>query len=352
MWGVSLSVLDLPADRPRALVLGCAGPQLSAWEKAFFRDADPLGFILFRRNCETPEQVRRLTAALRETVGRADAPILIDQEGGRVARLRPPHWPAFPPAAAFGTLARRHGVGPAIEAARLNGQILAHVLRDVGVTVDCAPVADVPVPGAHDVIGDRALAADPVLVATLARACCEGLLAGGVMPVIKHIPGHGRAFADSHRETPVVEAPLPDLDLVDFAPFRALGDMPAGMVAHVVYTAIDAGRPASVSPRVVAQAVRGAIGFAGLLFTDDLAMNALSGTMGERAAAAIAAGIDIVLHGNGEADEMDELAERIGPMNADAWTRWERARDRISSQVGSDFAVPEALARRDGLLVL
>jgi beta-N-acetylhexosaminidase len=344
-WGVSLSV---PETRPRALVLGCAGPVLGAEERAFFRDADPFGFILFRRNCETPDQVRALVAALRESVGRSDAPVLIDQEGGRVARLRPPEWPAFPAGAAFGDLARRRGIAPAMEAARLNGRILGRVLYDLGITVDCAPVADVPVPGAHDVIGDRALARDPAVVATLARAACEGLLDGGVLPVIKHLPGHGRAFADSHRETPVVDAPRDSLEALDFAPFRALNDVPAGMVAHVVYTAVDPARPASVSPAVVAEVVRGSIGFDGLLFSDDLAMDALSGGMGERGAAVIAAGVDIVLHGNGTPADMTGLAARVGPMSDAAWIRWERARARLAPPAPFDLAA--ALARRDALL--
>lgn len=349
MWGVSLSVPNgSDVKRPRALVIGCAGPVLGDDERAFFREADPLGFILFRRNCESPDQVRRLTDDLRDAVGRADAPVLIDQEGGRVARMRPPEWPAFPPAAVFGALARKHGVARAMEAVRLNHRLLGRVLRDAGVTVDCAPVADVPVPGSHDVIGDRALASDPALVATLARAACEGLLDGGVLPVIKHLPGHGRAFADSHRETPVVDAPRESLEVIDFAPFRALNDVPAGMVAHVIYSAIDPERPASVSPTVVSEVVRGSIGFDGLLFSDDLAMDALKGGMGERAAAVIAAGVDIVLHGNGTLAELADMVPHAGPMNDAAWLRWVKARSRLVPPPSFDLAA--ALERRDALL--
>lgn len=313
------------AHRPRAVVFGCAGTALSDAERAFFRRADPLGFILFRRNCETPEQVRALVADLRDSVGRADAPVLIDQEGGRVARLRPPHWPPFPPMRAFGDLAGRDEAAGR-EAAWINARLLAHTLSDVGVTVDCAPVCDVPVEGAHDIIGDRAFARDPARVADLARATCEGLLAGGVLPVVKHIPGHGRAFADSHAELPVVDASRAEMEATDFAPFRDLADMPLGMVAHVVLKAIDPDAPASTSATVVRDVVRGApIGFDGLLFSDDLSMGALAGDMGHRAKAVLAAGLDVVLHCNGDMEEMDAVAEAVPSMSYAAAQRWARA---------------------------
>ncbi|MGQ9371813.1 beta-N-acetylhexosaminidase [Azospirillum sp. A39] len=335
-------------DAPRAIVLGCAGPALDREERAFLRDADPFGFILFRRNCETPDQVRALVADLREAAGRPDAPVLIDQEGGRVARLRPPHWPAHPPARAFGALAER---APAAgrEAARLNGRLLAHMLLEVGVTVDCAPVCDVPVEGAHDIIGDRAFGRDPDLVAELARATAEGLMAGGVLPVIKHIPGHGRAFADSHAELPVVDAPRAELEATDFAPFRALADLPLAMVAHVVLKALDAHAPASTSAAVIGGVVRGpAIGFDGLLFSDDLSMGALSGDAGERTRAVLAAGCDVALHCNGDMNEMKAVAAAAPPLSDAAARRWARAAA-MRGAVGPVDAVA-LRARMDALL--
>ncbi|AWK85122.1 beta-N-acetylhexosaminidase [Azospirillum thermophilum] len=323
MWGAWLSVPE--AQRPRAVVFGCAGLELEAAEAAFFRDADPLGFILFRRNCDTPDQVRALVAAMRESVGRPDAPVLIDQEGGRVARMRPPHWAAHPPMRVFGELAARDRAAGR-EAAWINGRLLAAMLADAGVTVDCAPVCDVPVEGAHDIIGDRAFSRDPALVAELARAMGEGLLAGGVLPVVKHIPGHGRAFADSHAELPVVEASRAELEATDFAPFRALADLPLGMVAHVVLKAVDPDAPASTSAIVMREVVRGpAIGFGGLLFSDDLSMGALKGDMGERARSVLAAGLDIVLHCNGVMAEMETVAAVVPPMGDETARRWARA---------------------------
>jgi beta-N-acetylhexosaminidase len=302
-----------------ALVLGCEGTELTAAERVFFRDANPLGFILFRRNVVDPEQVRRLVGDLRDCVGR-HAPVLIDQEGGRVARLRPPHWPELPSARAIGDL----GVA-ASRAAWLHGRLLAAMLTDIGVDVDCAPVADVPVAGAHDVIGDRAFAMEPVRVAELAAAQAAGLLAGGVLPIVKHVPGHGRAFADSHKHLPVVTTPWADLVSWDFAPFRALAGLPAAMVAHVVFTAIDAERPASVSPTIIRDVIRGHIGFDGVLFSDDLSMQALSGTIGQRTAAVLGAGCDIALHCNGQLAEMREVLDNSRPMDALACGRWQRA---------------------------
>jgi beta-N-acetylhexosaminidase len=336
MWGVWLSVLKpvtpssaktSPAktNRPRAVVFGCAGTVLDPAEAVFFSDADPLGFILFRRNCNTPAQVATLVRDLRASVGRPDAPVLIDQEGGRVARMRPPHWPAHPPMGVIGALALRDRAAGR-EAAWINGRLLAHMLTEVGVTVDCAPVCDVPVDGAHDIIGDRAFGRDPELVADLARATADGLMAGGVLPVIKHIPGHGRAFADSHAELPVVDAPRAALEATDFAPFRALADLPLAMVAHVVLKAIDPTAPASTSAIVMRDVVRGpAIGFDGLLFADDLSMNALAGDVRTRAKAVLAAGNDIVLHCNGVLDEMQAVAEVVPPMSYAAAQRWARA---------------------------
>ena len=272
---------------PRALILGCAATELGSEERSFFRDADPWGFILFKRNIGSPGAGQRAsTAALRETVGRADAPVLIDQEGGRVQRMGPPHWPAYPPGRAFGRL----GPDDALVAravAWLGARLIAHDLRAVGITVDCLPVLDVPVRGAHDIIGDRAYGDDPRTVSILGRAAAEGLLAGGVLPVIKHMPGHGRAVADSHEQLPVVEASREELEAHDFPPFRALADMPLAMTAHVVYAAIDALNPATTSRRVMAEVIRGHLGFDGLVMSDDLSMKALSGGFRERAEAAL-----------------------------------------------------------------
>ncbi|ALK09330.1 beta-N-acetylhexosaminidase [Blastochloris viridis] len=292
---------------PRAFIAGLAGPRLTAAEQAFFRDAQPWGFILFARNVETPDQVRALTAELRATVGRSDAPVLIDQEGGRVARLKPPHWPEYPPAQAFGRLYAadpQHGR----QAARLGARLIAADLDALGITVDCVPCADLALAETHAIIGSRAYGSDPATVAALARAAADGLMAGGVAPIVKHIPGHGRATADSHLELPVVTTPRAELERTDFEAFRRLADLPMAMTAHVVYADIDAEAPATTSKTVVAEVIRGSIGFDGLLMTDDLSMRALQGSFRGRAAAALEAGCDMLLHCNGEMAEMAEIA--------------------------------------------
>ena len=312
----------------RAFIAGCSGPELTSAEKAFFRDARPWGFILFRRNIETPEQVRALTHALRETTGVADAPILVDQEGGRVQRMGPPHWRRYPPGRAYG---RANPQDPLIrrEMTRLGARLIADDLLSVGINVDCLPVLDVPVPGAHDVIGDRAYGEEPATVAVLGRAAAEGLLAGGVLPIIKHMPGHGRARADSHEALPVVEASREELEAVDFEPFRVLADMPLAMTAHVVYTAIDPEQPATTSRTVMDEVIRGSLGFDGLVMSDDLSMKALSGSLRERAAAALAAGCDLALHCNGKLDEMQAVAEAAPVLSGKAKARAENALARI-----------------------
>lgn len=310
--------------RPLAAILGCSGRALGNSEKAFFRGADPLGFILFARNCAAPDQLRRLVGELRNCVGRADAPILIDQEGGRVTRLGPPHWRKPPPAATFARLARADE-GAAIEAAHLNGRLIAAELHDLGITLNCAPVLDVPQPGSHAVIGDRALGSSPALAALLGRAVCEGHLDGSVLPVIKHIPGHGRALADSHKVLPVVDAARAELEAVDFAPFKALRDMPWAMTAHVRYEAFDRQAPATTSKSVIRRVIRGTIGFDGVLISDDLSMAALGGGVGERAQAALAAGCDVVLHCNGVRAEMEAVAACVSPLDARAQARLGRA---------------------------
>lgn len=296
-----------------AAVYGCAGPRLSEAERRFFAAADPFGFILFARNVESPDQVRSLVAALHQTVSR-ECPVLIDQEGGRVARLGPPHWRHAPAAERFGRLAARDRAA-AVEAARLNARLIAAELRRLGIGANCAPVLDLRMPGGHDIVGDRAFSGDPQLVAALGRAFADGLLAGGVVPIMKHIPGHGRAAADSHLDLPVVEASMAELDGTDFVPFRLLHDLPCAMTAHVLYRAIDAERPATVSPTVIAEAIRGRIGFDGLLMSDDLSMQALAGTLHERARGALDAGCDVVLHCNGEMAEMEQVAAAAGPLS-------------------------------------
>lgn len=323
----------------RALILGCAGRSLSAEEAAFFRAVRPWGFILFKRNIGTPDEVRALTAALRDTVGRSDAPILIDQEGGRVQRMGPPHWPSYPAGGRFGRL---DGRGAAL--ARLGARLMAHDLAGVGINVDCAPVLDVPVAGSHDIIGDRAYGATPEAVAEFGRAVAEGLMEGGVLPVMKHIPGHGRAACDSHHGLPVVDATRETLAAQDFRPFRALADLPMAMSAHVVFSALDPERPATQSRIVVEEIVRGAIGFDGLLMTDDLSMHALTGPFRARAEAAFAAGIDVALHCNGERAEMEAVAEAAPILSGAALARAERALARLRQDRGG-FDVAEARAR-------
>jgi beta-N-acetylhexosaminidase len=314
--------VSLSGRTARAVIYGCSGLAPTPAERAFFRDADPLGFILFARNVDTPDQVRALVEELRQIVGREDAPVLIDQEGGRVRRLKPPHWPDFPPAAKIGALAP----GQCEQAAELMGRALAAELIALGIDVDCAPVVDLRRPETHQAIGDRAFGGDPATVARLARALARGLLAGGVMPVIKHMPGHGRATVDSHLALPRVTAPVADLDASDFAAFRALADLPWGMTAHVVYSAIDPDLPATLSPTVIRDVIRGAIGFDGFLLTDDIGMNALGGDFGARAAGALAAGCDCVLHCSGKIDEMAAVAAAIGPLASASLARFARAR--------------------------
>lgn len=308
---------------PKAVILGCSGTVLTDEERRFFSAGDPLGFILFSRNIADPQQVRALVAELRALVGRGEAPVLIDQEGGRVQRLGPPHWRKAPPAAVFAAATER-GEARDVAAARLNARMLAQELLDLGIDVDCAPVLDVPVDGAHDIIGDRAFGRDPAVVARLGQAVCDGLLDGGVLPVIKHIPGHGRALADSHLDLPVVDVSAAELERTDFAPFRALAAAPWAMTAHVVYTAFDSTRPATLSPTVVREVIRGGIGFDGLLLTDDLSMKALSGDFGERTRQSFAAGCDVALHCNGNAAEMDAIVAATPPLSDAALERLAR----------------------------
>ncbi len=290
----------------RAFISGVAGTALTGFERAFLADAQPWGFILFARNVGSPEQVRALTQELRASVGR-DAPVLVDQEGGRVQRLGPPHWPRYPAGAAYARLYERdHDTG--LAAARLGARLIAGDLAAVGIDVDCLPLADVPVAGADPVIGDRAYGETPEQVAAIAGAIAAGLIAGGVLPVLKHLPGHGRATADSHAKLPVVTAERGVLERTDFAAFRPLSDLPLGMTAHVVFASIDPVAPATTSATMISQVIRGLIGFDGLLMSDDVSMRALSGPIGARTRAAISAGCDVVLHCNGEIEEMQAVA--------------------------------------------
>jgi len=301
------------SNPPSAVIYGCAGKVLTDAEKAFFAEIDPLGFILFARNIESPDQVRALVGALRETVGR-EAPVLIDQEGGRVQRLKPPHWMARPPMVEFGQLAARD-LPRARHAARLNAHLIAAELRSLGIDVDCAPLIDVPVDGSDNIIGDRAFGSDPMLVADLGRAVMDGLLDGGVMPIVKHIPGHGRATVDSHKALPVVATSRAELERSDFVPFRSLRDAPWAMTAHVIYSAYDDLRPATLSPVVIKDVIRGFIGCDAVLLSDDLSMHALSGSFEDRARESLLAGCDVVLHCNGDMDEMKGVAAGLRPLD-------------------------------------
>jgi len=324
-----------------ACILGCAGAALSNEERALFAAANPWGFILFGRNIETPDQVWALVESFRASVDRPAAPVLVDQEGGRVQRLKAPHWRRYPPARAYGDL----GGDAGREMAWLGARLIAADLAALGISVDCLPVLDTPVAGANDIIGDRAYGADVEVITSLGRAAAEGLLAGGVLPVIKHIPGHGRAKADSHLALPVVDASREALEARDFATFHAARDLPMAMTAHVVYTALDPRGPATTSPTVIADVIRGRIGFEGLLMSDDLSMKALSGGLGERAAAAIAAGCDIALHCNGDMAEMKAVVKHCGPLEGAAEVRAGAALARL--HMPEPFDADEARARFD-----
>ncbi|WP_174297989.1 glycoside hydrolase family 3 protein [Sphingomonas bacterium] len=329
------------------VIFGLAGPELTPDERAFFADAEPAGFILFRRNIVDRRQVRALTDSLRALAGREELAVLVDQEGGPVARLGPPGWPAFPAGPAFDALYR---IAPmsAIQAMRANGQALGLMLAQVGITVDCAPLLDVVQPGTTPTIATRAYGAEPMQVAALGRAMLEGLAAGGVVGVVKHMPGHGRAAIDSHHALPRVTAGAAALE-VDLEPFRTLRDARMAMTSHVVFEAWDPDRPATLSPLVVEQVIRGAIGFDGLLMTDDIDMKALSGSPADKAAGAIAAGCDLVLDCWGRMDEMRAIADRLGPIAARPRDRLDRA---MADRPAPDGDMAELIARRDAFLAL
>lgn len=328
-------------------IFGLAGPSLTADERAFMREADPAGYILFGRNVVDRAQLRALTDDLRTIHGRERLLVSIDQEGGRVARMKPPEWEAFPPGGAFAQLWQ---VAPAsaIEAARVNAEALGQDLAEVGITVDYLPLLDVRQPGAHDVIGDRALGNEPMQVAALGRAVLEGLARSGVTGCVKHMPGHGRACADSHKELPTVEASESELE-TDLEPFRSLADASIGMTAHVRYTAWDADRPGTLSPRIIGEVIRRQIGFSGLLLTDDIDMEALDGTVPERAERAIAAGCDVVLNCWAKLDDMAGIADRLPAMPEDTTARLDRA---LTSVTGARTDRAQLVAKRDRLLEL
>jgi beta-N-acetylhexosaminidase len=308
----------------RAFITGVSGTELIAAEREFIRTQRPWGFILFKRNVETPTQVSRLITELRQELAEPDAPVLIDQEGGRVQRLGPPHWPSYPAGAVFGRLYdidRTLG----LRAAGLSARLIAADLGELGVTVDCLPLADVPVAGADAVIGDRAYGTEPGKVAAIARAVTQGLEQGGILPVLKHIPGHGRATADTHFRLPAVETSKTELERTDFAAFQPLADLPMAMTAHVVFSALDPAHPATTSATIIRQVIRGVIGFQGLLMSDDVSMNALAGSIAERTRAILAAGCDMVLHCNGKLDEMREVARETPELAGEALQRARRA---------------------------
>jgi beta-N-acetylhexosaminidase len=329
----------------RAAIFGLKGPVLDPGEREFYADADPWGFILFARNVDSPKQIARLCVGLRDSVGR-DAPVFIDQEGGRVQRLRSPHWREAPPAGRFGAL---HAVDPeaAKEAVWINHRLIAAELAASGIDADCAPCLDMAIEGADAVIGDRALGEDPEVISTLGRAAMDGLMAGGVAPVIKHIPGHGRADADSHFRLPRVREPLEKLTATDFAPFAALKDAPMAMTAHIVYDALDPDAPATMSDRAIGH-IRQDIGFDGLLMTDDLSMKALSGGFDERTRRSLEAGCDVVLHCNGDRAEMDAIAEAVPSLSGQALERARAAE--ASREQGEPYDEAKGLARLEHLL--
>jgi beta-N-acetylhexosaminidase len=322
-----------------AAIFGPQGPKVTDWEQGFFRETQPLGFIVFARNIENPDQLRRLTDGLRQSVGR-DAPILIDQEGGRVQRMRAPHWREYLPA-----LDQMERARDPLRAHWIRNRLIAAELYDVGIDANCAPLADIAEDATHPFLQNRLYGRDVASVVAAARACAEAHLAGGVLPVLKHIPGHGRAAIDSHLRLPQVDAPRAELDVLDFAPFRALNDISMGMSAHIVFSDIDPKAPATTSPKMM-EVIRKDIGFDGLLMTDDLSMEALSGTVSERATAAIVAGCDVILHCNGDADEMQAVATAAGAMTTLAMTRANRALAQRKTPTNIDIPQLEAELER------
>lgn len=336
----------------QSLILGFSGLTLTADEKAFFRDVDPFGFIVFARNIEAPDQLRSLTDDLRALSGRGDVPILIDQEGGRVARMRPPHWRQAPATSRYGALYERDPAA-ALEAVWLNSRLFAAEQRAVGINVDCLPMLDIRTPQSNEaVIGDRAYSDDVETVIALGRAAADGLMAGGVLPVMKHLPGHGRAQVDSHDQVPIVEAKVEELEKCDFAPFRALADLPMAMTGHLIYPDIAGQEISTLSRKIVQDVIRstkpGRIGFCGLLLTDDFSMGALTGDFATRTKAAFEAGCDIVLHCNGDRAEMEAIVSASQPLEGEALRRADEALKRLETP--QDFDDAEGWNRLQGLM--
>ena len=330
------------------VVFGCSRTALTPLERSFFKSANPFGFILFKRNCEDPDQVRWLIRELKQAVGRTDVPILIDQEGGRVSRLQPPHWPKHPPARIFGAMYEKDPDWGA-EAMQLYARVVAYELYQLDITVNCAPVLDLFIEGASPAIGDRAISGNPAVVAALARVWAETFLANGVLPVIKHFPGHGRIEVDPHTYLPKITASRAELESEDFVPFELLKDLPLGMNSHAVFTSLDAAMPASLSSVVHQEIIRGVLGFDGLLFSDDIAMNALKGTAEERARLSLSAGADIVLHCNGVLAEMEAISGTLEPLSNESAARWQYAKSMVAAPLAK-YRPLDDNARLDVLL--
>ncbi len=335
-------------QKPKPVLFGCAGTKLSLEERALFKKANPFGFILFKRNCEDPDQLRYLIFELQQAVGRSDIQIAIDQEGGRVARLTPPHWPQYPPARAFGRM-YEHEIEWGLEAICLFARVLAHQLGTLGITINCAPVIDLFNAEGNPAIGDRAFSGSPETVAALARAEAETFLANGILPVIKHLPGHGKMTVDPHKVLPVIAASRLELEANDFLPVQNLKDMPLGMNSHAIFKSFDPDRPASLSPVMNNDVIRGALGFEGLLLSDDINMKALKGAPEELALQALEAGNDIVLHCDGDLKGMQAIAEALPPLSEASWNRWLAAQARAKPRDLS-YAPEKDAARLDILL--
>jgi len=343
MRGASLS--ENNEKKPKPVIFGCAGTRLSAAERTFFRSADPLGVILFKRNCENPDQVRTLIAEIKQAVGRDDVAIAVDQEGGRVSRLA---WMKYPAARVFGQMFERDPEW-GIEAIRLYARVLAFGLVNLGVTINCAPVVDLFDPEGSPAIGDRAFSSSPSIVAALARAEVETFLSNGILPVVKHLPGHGKVKIDPHEMLPTIDASRIELEGQDFVPFELLKDVPLGMNSHAVFSALDSSCPASLSPVVNNDIIRGRLGFDGLLLSDDITMKALKGPVEELALRALEAGNDIVLHCNGEGEEMNAIARTLNPMSEASWARWEHAKAMVTPRDPA-YMIREDAERLDVLL--
>lgn len=329
---------------PRAFICGLSGTELTEEERLFVDHAEPWGIILFARNIRDGQQVRRLIDEVRGLLGRNDMPVLVDQEGGRVQRIKPPLADLHPPASAYGKLFKEDPAA-ALAAAELGARLIAHELRLLHINVDCLPVLDLAINGAHEVIGDRAYGGTPADVAALAKAVCKGLLDGGVLPVVKHVPGHGRGLSDSHHELPRVDAKIAELQRTDFAPFRMLNDMPLAMTAHVLYTAIDPDRAATLSRAVIQEVIRGFIGFNGVLMSDDLSMKALDGGLGHKTEQCFVAGCDIALHCNGDLGEMREIASIAPRLDGEAERRCQSAVSRLGAPQPFDVESARATVR-------